>query len=124
MKDEELSKLIDEYGTKKAEFEAVKGHTDVIKAGIEATGDNTFETDLFKATRYVTTTPIVDENAWLRVLKEHGYTAPIKTKEYVDTDELERLVYSGEIPKDILLELNKYKTDKVSVGLKLTRKKK
>lgn len=123
MTNEELSKLIDEYGTKKAEFEALKKNTDSIKAGIEATGNNTFETELFKATRYITVSADVDENAWLRVLKEHGYTAPIKTKEYIDTDELEKLIYDGQIPSDVLLELDKYKTVKQSVGLKLTRKK-
>ena len=123
MTDKELTELINEYGTKKAEFEALKKNTDSIKAGIEATGNNTFETELFKATRYITVSTDVDENAWLRVLKEHGYTAPIKTKEYIDTDELEKLIYDGQIPSDVLLELDKYKTVKQSVGLKLTRKK-
>lgn len=123
MSDQELSKLIDEYGTRKAEFEAVKGYSDKIKEGINATGNGTFETELFKATRYTTTSETVDEAAWLRILKEHGFTAPIKTKEYIDTDELERLVYDGQIPKDVLLELNEHKTEKVSVGLKITRKK-
>ena len=123
MSDQELSKLIDEYATRKAEFEAVKGYSDKIKEGINATGNGTFETELFKATRYTTTSETVDEAAWLRILKEHGFTTPIKTKEYIDTDELERLVYDGQIPKDVLLELNEYKTEKVSVGLKITRKK-
>lgn len=124
MTEKELAELINEYGLKKAEFDAVKGNSDKIKEGIEATGEGTFETELFKATRYTTTSVSVDEAAWIRVLKEHGYTAPIKTKEYVDTDELERLVYDGVIPKDVLLELDKYKTEKVSVGLKLTKRKK
>ena len=124
MTDKELTELINEYGTKKAEFEAVKGNSDKIKKGIEATGNGTFETDLFKATRYTTTSVNVDEVAWLRILKEHGFTAPIKTKEYVDTDEFEKLVYEGAIPKDVLLELAKYKTEKVSVGLKLTKRNK
>ena len=123
MTDKELSNLIDEYGTKKAEFDAVKGNADFIKQAIEATGDKTFETEKFKATRYTTTSTDVDENAWMQILKEHGFTAPIKTREYIDNDELERLIYSGEIPSDVLLELAKYKTEKVSVGLKITRKK-
>ena len=123
MNSEELSNLIDEYGTKKAEFDAVKKNSDLIKQGIEATGEKTFETKLFKATRYTTTSTDVDEAAWIRILKEHGFDAPIKTKEYIDTDELEKLIYDGQIPSDVLLELDKYKTDKVSVSLKITGKK-
>lgn len=47
----------------------------------------------------------------------------IKTREYVDMDALESLIYNGKLSKEDMLKLNECKEEKIVKTLKVTRKK-
>ena len=64
-----------------------------------------------------------NEDALLEFMHKHKqFTSCIKTKEYVDADILEDLIYKGDIPKKLLLELDKFKTEKKTEYLTVKRK--
>lgn len=74
----------------------------------------------------------VDEEAMLDILKTSGKEIVpflydfgiIKTREYIDTDALEKAVYNGDIPSEVLADLGKAKSVKEVVTLRLTKEKK
>lgn len=49
--------------------------------------------------------------------KHKEFTPCIKVQEYIDMDELEKLMYNGEIPKKLLVELDKYRNTKTTPKL-------
>ncbi len=66
----------------------------------------------------------MNEDILLEILKETGYTKNIiKTKEYVDIDVLEHAIYTGEIPIEIVAQLDKARETKEVITLKVTKKK-
>ncbi len=50
-------------------------------------------------------TKTLNEDKLLEIAKKHALNNLIKTKEYVDTDILEDLMYKGQIPDDIKAEI-------------------
>ena len=60
----------------------------------------------WKCTLTVTEETKVNEEKLIEVLKNNNIDV-IKTKEYVDFDALEKLIYSGDVPKEVLLEMDK-----------------
>lgn len=63
-----------------------------------------------------------DEAKMLSILKANGFTQAIKTREYVDMDELESLMYHGEIPADVTKLLGDCKHEEVIQTLRVTKR--
>ena len=63
----------------------------------------------------------LDEEKTIAKLKELGLTSAIKTKEYLDMDELENLIYNQKLNP---AELSDYQIKKEVVTLKVTERKK
>lgn len=130
MERSELWELIDQYYDDKKKSDDLKKQVEelnkTIKAEMLDAGEDVVETDNYKATRSVSVRSSIDEEAWLRILKEQASLPEgiIKTKEYVDMDALEDAIYNGHISKDTLLRLNEYKKDSEVVTLKVTKRKK
>lgn len=61
-----------------------------------------------------------NEDKLINTLRKLGITAPIKTKEYVDMDELENEIYNGQLDAS---ELTSCKVSKEVVTLKVSERK-
>lgn len=86
-------------------------------------GIGSYETESgeYKATNYETIKVEMDEDKLLEILKANNIKA-IKTKEYVDMDALENLIYHNEISGDVLKLISECKYEKKSQTLRVTRK--
>lgn len=74
----------------------------------------------YKARCSVTTKETFDENLLMDIIKEHNIPGVIKTKEYIDFDALENVIYNG-LEKSILLEMDKAKESKEIITLRVTK---
>lgn len=64
-----------------------------------------------------------NEEAMLEFMHKHKQLAScIKTKEYIDETALEDAIYRGDIPKKLLLEIDKFKTEKKTEYLVVKKK--
>ena len=130
MERSELWNLIDKYYADKKNSDDLKKQVEdlnkTIKSAMVEVGEDVIETDNYRATRSVSVRSNIDEDAWLRILKEQAQLPEgiIKTKEYIDMDAFEDAIYNGHISKDTLLRLNEYKKDTEVVTLKVTKRKK
>ena len=102
-----------------------------IKNQLLAANVDTYIAGNYKVVRQVSYRTKVDEDKMLKVLKkdwENRYgdqDCPyIKTKEYVDMDQLESVLYAGELPKEVLTELNNCQEKTEVVALKCSKVKK
>ena len=126
MNDEDLLKeLIEVYYEDKAAMDGYKKsvdkHNKQIKEMMNDFNVSEFETDNGLIAKITTQQreSFIDDKL-LSKLKELGVTAPIKTVEVVDMDELENVIYNGELNAS---ELTPCKQVKEVVTLKVTRKK-
>ena len=101
----ELKNLIDSYGESKKEENAIVKRNKEINSQIKQLFlDNDiispFETDSFIATVSETEKQSLNNELALCILKEelpfHELTSVVKTKEYIDEDALEKLVFNGQ----------------------------
>ena len=125
-----LDYLIPQYGVKNTECNALKKEVTSLNAQIksailEQKKENTdIQVDGWKCSLTVTQDEDPDEDKVLEVAKKYNITDVIKTKEYIDFDALEKLIYSGEIDKEVLSEINtKCKTVKTRETLRCTKVK-
>lgn len=65
----------------------------------------------------------MDEQKLIQVLKERGYENFIKTREYVDMDDVESALYHNGIDKDTIMEMDKCRSVKEIIELRVTKKK-
>ena len=64
-----------------------------------------------------------DEGKLIALLKSKGYENLIKTKEYVDMDELESVLYHSAIDTETIMEMDKCKNVIETIELRVTKKK-
>lgn len=86
----------------------------------------TYETDNGYVARYcVSTRTNIDEDKLLTTLKALNDLPDnlIKTKQYVDMDVLENLMYRGDLDDDILDKISKCADEKEVVTLRISKKK-
>ena len=130
-----LETLVNSYGEHNYEKNALKKVCDTENAEIKEimTKENLkeFSTDTYTAKISVTEDDVMNEDAMLKVLKKDwskkygSMECPyIKTKEYVDMDVLESVMYAGELSKETMLELDKCKSVKTTVKLTISKVKK
>lgn len=100
----ELKNLIDSYGESKKEENAIvkrnKERNSQIKQLFLDNDISSFETDSFIATVSETEKQSLNNELALGILKEelgeNELTSVVKTKEYIDEDALEKLVFNGQ----------------------------
>lgn len=82
-----------------------------------------FEVDGIVAKYVIQNKESMDEDKLLTILKERGYENVIRTKEYVDMDLLEDALYHDTIDKDTIVEMDKCKSVKEVIQLRISKKK-
>ena len=102
-----LNELIPSYKSNKLELdsytEICEKYNTEIKNLMEKANITEFEVEGIKARRIVSSKKSMNEDMLLKVVKKHGLDV-VKTKEYVDMDKLESILYNDEdeaLAKDI-----------------------
>ena len=128
MKNEKkLKELIDNYAKNKELMESQKKTVDsfnleIKKIMLEMKQDS-FETDNYNATVSKSVKTTMDEDKLLEVLKHNNITNAIRTKEYVDLDLLENMMYHNEIPQDVIVQMGDCKSEKEVITLRVSKRK-
>ena len=132
---EKLDKLVSEYGEKHYEELALKkvcGEMNTeIKQIMEEDNLDAYTSGEYTVKRSVSVSESMNEEEMLKVLKA-DWTARygsmecpyIKTKEYVDMDILESVMYAGELSEETIVALDKCRITKETVKLTLSKSKK
>ena len=122
----ELDVLIPQYAENKAMLDDYKKICDTENKQIkELMEEGTYEASGYKATKSVQVRESLNEDKLLELLIAKGYkdTKVIKQKYYVDMDALESAIYSGQIPKEDLLDIDKCRETKEVVTLRISKVK-
>lgn len=123
-----LDTLIPQYAENKSMLDDYKKICDDENKKIkELMEEGSYEAGGYKATKSVTTRETMNEDKLLDVLKQYPTACYeqglIKTKEYVDMDVLESMIYKGVIDKNVLLEIDKCRESKEVVTLRISKVK-
>lgn len=124
----ELKNLIDSYGESKNEENTIvkrnKERNAQIKQLFLNNDISSFETDLFIATVSQTEKQSLNNELALSILKEsldeNELTSVVKTKEYIDEDALEKLVFNGQFD---ISKLERAVDKKIVYTLKIKKRK-
>lgn len=121
-----LDDLILKYAENKEKLEAFKKLTEAenkeIKFLMKSSGETEHISDEYKASYVVSTRESMNEEMLLVVAHKYGIPV-IKTKEYIDFDALENAIYNNRISNEALLEMDKAKSKKEVVTLRITKLK-
>lgn len=123
-----LEELIPEYGEKNTQCNALKKVVSDLNIKVKtaihlALKENTdIEVDGWKCKLSVEESTEMNEERLIEFAKTHNINI-IKQREYVDFDALEKLIYNGDIPKNILVEMNSCKEVKTKEVLRITKTK-
>ena len=125
----DLSKTIDEYKESKDKENSLKKInnelSENIKSYMHEHNMTTANTDNYTATLSRKDSESLNEDLAIEIIKENLTRAllssVIKTKEYIDEDALEKLVYNGDFDVN---KLSKAKIVKPTFTLRVTKKKK
>lgn len=123
-----LDVLVPQYCADKANFDALKKVCDLensqIKEQMLKEGKDTYSAGGYTVKRTVSSRESLNEDKLIEVLKKHKIEGVVKTKEYVDLDELETYLYHNE-PKDgFATDLANCKTVNEVVQLRISKAKK
>lgn len=121
---ESLDELIPQYAENKGILDDYKKICDDENKKIkELMDEGSYEAGGWKATKTVQQRESMNEDKLLDILKKAGFaqTSLIKTKEYVDMDELESAIYKGLLDEDMLMQIDKCRESKEVVTLRISR---
>lgn len=123
-----LSDLAKEYVEVKAQYDVLKKKEAELNKQIKAimATEGMASVDLGNAIVEYSerTSDVYDEEAMLGYMHKHKAFAPcIKTKEYMDADVLEDLMYKGEISKKLQAGLDEFRITKITQVLKIKKGK-
>ena len=124
----DINKIIDLYKESKDKENALKkSNTDMgnnIKSYFQTNGIDKVDTDKYTATVTTSTSESLNEDLAIEIIKENlggaMLATVIKTKEYIDEDALEKLVYNGDFD---ITKLAKAKITKTTSTLRVSKKK-
>lgn len=128
-----LELLIPQYALNKSELDSYKKLCDKENAEIKTLMSQLKETDYsaggYSAKIIIQNRESLNEDKLLNLLfskfqKDAEQLGIIKTKYYIDTDALEKALYNGDIPQDIIQDMSKARETKEVVTLKVTKEKK
>lgn len=121
-----LDTLIPQYAENKSMLDDYKKICDEENKQIkDMMEEGSYEAGGWKATKTISTRETMNEDKLLDVAKKNSYYLSdiIKTKEYIDMDKLESLLYKGNISKEVLLEIDKCRESKEVVTLRISKVK-
>lgn len=121
-----LDTLIPQYAENKSMLDDYKKICDDENKQIkDMMEEGSYEAGGWKATKTISTRETMNEDKLLDVAKKNSYYLSdiIKTKEYIDMDKLESLLYKGNISKEVLLEIDKCRESKEVVTLRISKVK-
>ena len=124
----DINKIIDLYKESKDKENALKkSNTEMgnnIKSYFKTNGLDRVDTDKYTATVTTSTSESLNEELAIEIIKENlggaMLSTVIKTKEYIDEDALEKLVYNGDFD---ITKLAKAKITKTTSTLRVSKKK-
>lgn len=125
----ELNNLIPLYGVNKEAYDKYdklcKSENAEIKAIMAECNMDSITVEGYKVTYSVSDRKSMNEDKLLELIQQNENLAykVIKTKQYVDMDELEKAIYSGDIDEDTLAEMQKCEEVKKVETLRITKKK-
>ena len=123
----ELSVLIPQYARNKKELnyykELCEKQNNEIKVEMSKAKLPTFEAEDYTASLSTSTRESLIEDKLIELLKEHKIRGVVKKKEFVDMDALEKAIYSGKIPKEVLADMDNCKIYKQVTTLRVTKNK-
>lgn len=123
----DLHIVVPRYFEHKTEMDFYKKQCDAenaeIKQAMKEQGIKDFEVDGIVAKYIVKNRESMNEEKLIKVLKDAGYDNLIKTKEYVDMDEVESALYHNAIDTDTIVEMDKCREVKEIIELRLLKKK-
>lgn len=121
-----LTNLIPKYAENKHEMDTLKKVCDKenaqIKSFMKEIKQDKFEAGDYVANYSVQNRTNVNEEKLLEVLKNVKLNEAIKTREYVDFDVLEDLIYKDKVNKQTKLEIDNCNESKQVEVLKITKK--
>ena len=127
MTGEELYELINLYAENKKEQDAYKKLVErdntKIKEEMEARNISEFTAGQYVAKKIVSETSKFDEERLLKYLHDNNITECIQTREIVNFDVLEDMIYHDKIDKDILAGMSACQTTKQTVSLRISKAK-
>lgn len=121
-----LDTLIPQYAENKSMLDDYKKICDEENKQIkDIMEEGSYEAGGWKATKTISTRETMNEEKLLDVARKNSYYLSdiIKTKEYIDMDKLESLLYKGNISKEVLLEIDKCRESKEVVTLRISKVK-
>ena len=121
-----LDTLIPQYAENKSMLDDYKKICDDENKQIkDMMEEGSYEAGGWKATKTISTRETMNEEKLLDVARKNSYYLSdiIKTKEYIDMDKLESLLYKGNISKEVLLEIDKCRESKEVVTLRISKVK-
>ena len=131
-----LDELIESYGSHNSDFGSLKKVCDAekeqIKSSMKSQGLSERTAGGYRVTYSVSERESVNEEKMLQILKDdwvnrYGEAVPcpyIKTREFVDMENLESVLYANELPKSTMLELDSCVTTSEVVTLRCSKAKK
>jgi len=134
LNDDELKELVDVYAFNKSELDNQKNLCDKLNKDIKDAMAS-LDVDKLEGTDVVANLVIqnreaIDEDKLLDILKANWYETHgsmdcpyIKTRYYVDMDELEKAIYHGDLDKDTLIKLDTCKSVTKVKTLRINKKK-
>lgn len=123
-----LAELIPLYGEQNTACNALKKVVSDLNSKIKTAihdiqKENTdIEIEGWKCSLTVTEEATFNEDRLIEFAKKHKLKI-VKTKEYIDEDALERLIYNGQISKELLIEMDKCKDVKTKETLRCVKLK-
>ena len=122
-----LDELIPQYASNKNELDAYKKLCDKENAEIKSIMKDLalqkYEAGEYKATYTISKRETMDEEILLEIAHQFGIPEIVKTKEYIDFDALENAIYNGKISPEILTEMDRARSVKEVVTLRISKKK-
>jgi len=130
-----LDEMVSHYGELDNQIKTLSKELDSDKVTLKNTlakeGLDSYSAGGYKVTKVTSTRTKVDEDKMIKILKEdwenkYGKNSEcpyIKTKEYIDMDGLEAVIYSGELSSEVMAKLGTCKEDTEVVALKCTKEK-
>ena len=117
-----LNKLIEEYYENKETLESYKKLVDEQNKLIkDLMGDEySIEVNGYRAVLSTAVKVTMDERKLLQILKKNNINC-IRTKEYVDMDALENMLYHEDIPADVVKLISECKDEKETKTLRVTK---
>ena len=128
MDDIMLETMVEMYGRNKSTLDELKKRCDKdnkkIKAMMVEGKHSDFKSEHYVAKYYESERTSFDSEKALAILKRAGLNQCVKTIEVLDEDAFESMLYNGEIPTEILPDLNSCREVKKIPTLKISERKK